>query len=356
MKNTFKTLAFFIVMLTTTSSFAQAHDFNPESCCKLTKNYKGTECNPCPACSAADKKEREAKKIEDKRRADAVIKANNAKQAELKRVAYLKKAEDKKNAHSGELVINGNSNTSKSNVAAKTAPPKIAQKTNDDVIFAKGEGSRQLYGKSSPFFNEKDEIITRNADWSATYTVRDISFTENAPNNFGIARIGDHNFNWRAYSFNLVGSAGKYLLEDTDIMSISHLRNNWLLIATRSGDFYLLNMQTQQKIDLPFFGKQANHGYQNFPPVFSDKVILNTDSPEINDQMINESKMVKKAMMKNFPAKVNENILSKYSFVLFQTDFYETLQMITNENFDWVSRIEMYGIKENGEMETIRIK
>jgi hypothetical protein len=356
MKQPFKTLIFFIVLLAAASGIAQAHDLDPASCCKLTKNYRGTECNPCPACTAASKKEQEAKKTEDKRRSDAILAANNAKLAELKRQSDVKKAEALKNAHSGELVINAQVPSTKPKAAPKAVPPKKALKTTDDVIFAKGEGSRQLYGKSAPFFNEKDEIITQSADWSATYTVRDISFTENAPKNFGIARIGDHNFNWREYSFNLVGSTGKYLLEDNDITSICHLRNNWLLIACRPGNFYLLNMQTQEKINLPFFGKQANHGYQNFPPIFSDKVIMNTERPEISEHMIDESRMVKKSMMRYFPNEVNENVLSRYSFVLFQTDFRETLNIITNANFDWVSRIEMYGITENGEMETIRIK
>jgi hypothetical protein len=342
------------------------------SACVYNKNYDGgrgifvsSETCGCVPCSEKRKKEKVAIAAEKKSRQDALnakIKAEREAKDKAFAAEQKRKQEEAKKPQSGEVLINAQ--PVKGNVTK--APVPIKAKITDKVIFASGGGNYSYsYKPEIPFKNEKGEIIIENPEWSATFTPKDVSFTADAPDNFGVVRIGDKNFYRKDHSFNLVNAKGEYLLNDGQIYSMLHIRHGWFLIASKMNKYYLMNMQTKKKITLPHYGPGDEVTVdQVYVPVFSNQATMKSSPIDgsVSIGSIFPSK-VKSEMVKYFPNKVDEKVLSRYSFVLFHTDYGSSNVTLSDYHHfvyynktNEVGRIEMYGIKENGEMETIRIK
>lgn len=109
MKKIILTLALLLVI--TFGVQAQSHIADANYACRLKPKSLNTEKTLCPACEAKDKADKVAKAAEEKRRIAAAEARINAEREARQRAADLQKAEDKKNAHSGEVLINGNQTT-----------------------------------------------------------------------------------------------------------------------------------------------------------------------------------------------------------------------------------------------------
>jgi hypothetical protein len=94
------------------NALAQAHTFNVR--CKLIKRKKGAHYGDdfidCPVCKPKEIKEREAKKAEVDRIHEIHMAKVNAENIARDKARKAKLLEDAKNAHSGEVLINGNGN------------------------------------------------------------------------------------------------------------------------------------------------------------------------------------------------------------------------------------------------------
>ncbi len=328
--------------------------------CYLNKNWKpNTEGVNCPACRNKINKEKAAKIAEQKKRDEAIWAAGKAEK-EAKQKAFeaeqKRKREEAAKPKSGEVVINAQPQKT----TATKAPTDVKATITDKTIFASGGG---IYNNTH-FKNEKGEIIIDNPEWIGTYAIKDISFTEEAPDNFGVVRIAGINSEKNRASYNLVNAKGEYLIDDNAIWSMLHIRNGWFLIASKPNNYYLLNVQTKKKHTLPYYGQEPVLVVDMaFVPVFSDKVALRKLPMEGFGSMTIGNifpPQTKEGMIKHFPDKVNEGTLSRYSFVLFHTDYgkgsYLELSSYRYLSYDGQGKIEMYGITETGKMETIRIQ
>ncbi len=136
MKHTIKILFLSIFLAGATNSYAQTHTFKAGWCRYAKKDngsVKGEVASfQCAACDNEDKKEQDAKIIENKRRADIAAANYKAKEAALKKAADLKKAEDLKNANSGEVFINDNVNTEVGSTSNIPIEDKIIVKSKKD--------------------------------------------------------------------------------------------------------------------------------------------------------------------------------------------------------------------------------
>lgn len=345
----------------------QSHNTNCPQCVYSKNRVKdptkmGTadESCGCAVCGEKKKKEKVAKLGEQKKRDDALA-AKLRAEKDAKQKAFL--AEQKRNQEeaskpkSGEVVINAQPI---SKTASKSAPDKKALNIDGKTIFATGGG---IYNNTH-FKNEKNEIIIDNPEWIGTFTANDISFTLDAPNNFGVVRIPDPD-NKKRFLYNLINAKGEYLLDDTNIWSMLHIRNGWFVVASKPNNYYLLNIQTKKKFSLPYYDQEPVAVVDMaYVPVFSEKVALRKLPMEGSVNIgLGPPVQTKKEMLQHFPEKVNEEVLSRYSFVLFHTDEGHTYSTLPEYNHfvyynktDEVGRIEMYGITEKGEMEVIRIK
>jgi hypothetical protein len=99
---------------------AQVHNLSSNFNCKLQKKgyFFNSEKHACPACQKTEEKEKVAKQAEDKRREDAFVAKKKAENDTRQKARELKKIEDKKNEHSGEVTIE----MPKNNAVAKNNP------------------------------------------------------------------------------------------------------------------------------------------------------------------------------------------------------------------------------------------
>lgn len=112
-------LVAFITIFCLNNAHGQSHIVNANYGCRLKPGSLNTEKDLCPACAANDKKEQDAKIAEEKRHfADAQAAATAKKEAsEKERLEKIK--EDKKNAESGKVYINGNNSKGTTNNSAE---------------------------------------------------------------------------------------------------------------------------------------------------------------------------------------------------------------------------------------------
>ena len=337
---------------------AQAHNMGSNYNCKLQKKgyFFNSEKHPCPACAAKDKKEKDAKIAEDKRRFAAAQAEAEAKKAASEKVRLAKLAETEKNAESGKVYINGNKNTvSTNNTIPKNSKSAIIVKnaTNNTIMIATGPVGKL----PNAFKNEKGEIILENKDWETESLIYN-SMTTDSPKNLGIVRFSNHS---RGYgmTFDLVNSKGEYLFNDPEISQIQHIKDSWLLI-TRSYDYkncFLYNINTGKKIFIGNYYIYVNrydaNGFDVFTPIYSNSVELNSNSRFENQRYL--TKMLRENLINWSSDIINEDMLSKYSFVLRVTNSYDNKYYGKKERYD-ESKTVLLCVTKNGELEVINLK
>lgn len=334
---------------------AQTHQMGANYNCKLKKGNGNTEGYPCEACTAKDKKEKDAKIAEDKRRFAAAQAEAEAKKAASEKVRLAKLAETEKNAESGKVYINGNKNTVST---SSSAQPKLAKNVTDNTIMVAIYNSYTLV---QGFENEKKEILVKNNEWKETKTFSEISMTVNCPKNLGVVRLGDSYFNQfkdYTYHYDIVNSKGEYLFNDKNIRSIYYINDGWLLIGVfESYNYYLYNLNTKNKILL---NNLAGEDYKQlfgchiFLPIFSETTKLGFWV----EHMAEKSKLVKNNLLEWAPSKISEEMLSKYSFALVHTNYgYASHYSGRHKSgYDASNTVILYCITKNGELEVINLK
>jgi hypothetical protein len=341
-------------------TYAQSHNTAAGSACKYAKNRctNMEGCPQCAACTSEDKKEKDAKVAEVKKRNDKIwADAKAKKDAEQK--AYQDKldadnAEAKRKSESGNVLING-----QKTILTKTIiiPKKIGIANDNTIMY--GAGSYDiLYQTFKGFKDEQGAILLENKDWAGTYNLCDKSLTQSCiKGNLGIVKIGDFKHYWEpnTYHYDIVNPKGEYLFNDKSIKSIEHINDGWLLIGNfNSQNNFLYNLDTKTKIKLENITEDPiyNRAIEVYLPLF-ESTIKFTNHIEHLEYM---SEKVKKYLLKTQPSKVNENILSKYSFVLIHTNYGQASHLYDDNNYKPSSKVLLYCITKDGKLETITLK
>ena len=254
MKNTIKFLFTIILLLAISNVKAQSHDMSPGSTCKLIKTKVNSESHICPACAAKDKKEKEAKVAENKRRDDAIVakaKAeNDARQAAWK----AKQLEDAKNAHSGEVYINGNTiNTNNANSikTTKGTTKIISKKDNSTSKLFTIQKNLGLANTVSYILNESNDTISKSNEIFARGWEEGIE-KDDIPTNVIIVQyvsqsIYDGKYTSTDYKyFNLINSNGEELLREKNINFLKYCSNGFF-IYTYYDDSYPMSQRENDK-------------------------------------------------------------------------------------------------------------
>jgi TPR repeat protein len=150
------TICLLIAISFTTNAQAQSHIVNANYGCRLKPASLNTEKDLCPACAANDKKEQDAKIADEKQRfADAQTAATAKKEArEKERLEKIE--EDKKNAESGKVYINGNTNTNTTNTSTEQIPDSY---TGNPLLYNKSSTTSE-YQKNVETVQQITEIAT----------------------------------------------------------------------------------------------------------------------------------------------------------------------------------------------------
>ncbi len=254
------------------SVYAQSHNPGPNSNCKLNKNYTpNIEKISCPACDNNAKKEKAAKAAEDKRRADVIIaKANTEKEA-LNKAREDKLAEDKKNANSGKVYINGNTNVVTKNVTENKKTEVVENKKNYFYTLILTYGDRNEKGHpywlqhyfntssnlSKGFVIDNDTLFRDNQFKKCIGSIPQSPTSEafkvfkvlNFPPNIGIVILNEEkNITWtnsygthsKMYPISdLIDIKGNRLLNDDNITAILHFVDDYFILY--KGSYYKLD-------------------------------------------------------------------------------------------------------------------
>ena len=276
MKHTIKILFLFIFLSGTTNSYAQTHTFKA-GWCRYAKKDKGSVKGEvasfqCAACDNENKKEEDAKKIEDKRRADIAAANYKAKEAALKKAADLKRAEDLKNANSGEVFINGNVNPEIKSASNIPIEDKIIVKSKKDNSGSKlhainASGYIYTTGDAYPLgliINEVGDTIIASdkfypVDWFIA-TDRKEELKNDIPKNviiveemFFSERSSSSGYNVSHHKgFNLMNAKGAFLLTEKTINYMKYLGNDFFI-------FYYMNQADESFLQY-YYGYYKGQG------------------------------------------------------------------------------------------------
>jgi hypothetical protein len=233
---------------------AQTHTFMP-GWCKLAKSTgksakSESAIHQCQVCDAKDKKEKDAKLAEDNRRAKVISDKYKADKIASENIRKAKQLEDAKNAYSGEVLINGNSN-----VAVKNIPSsKIYQSNKLQKIYFysinRHDNSNSIPDNyfdngNNGFIINGDTIFKKN-EFKSCHGIASVPLNNNPeinkynfPPNIGIVilneekiippRNGRTSINRFAIS-DLVDSKGKRILNDDNISAILHFADDYFIL------------------------------------------------------------------------------------------------------------------------------
>lgn len=231
---------------------AQSHIADANYGCRLKPKSLNTEKSLCPACQSIEKKEKEAKIAEDKRRADATVAKANAEKASRQRAAELKKAEDAKNAHSGEVVINGNKqmetrgNSTKSDIGTTKW---VSKKDNSSSKLFSAEKNNKEGLATSIILTELGDTISTSTQMFGQKWNEKIG-KEGIPTDAIIVQYieqkkgqNSQHYNLRSYKrYNIINSKGDELLKEERINFINYCGNDFFIYTyfpeNKHGDTY----------------------------------------------------------------------------------------------------------------------
>lgn len=355
MKKLFLTILLIFAIQTTQ---AQSHQMGAKYNCKLKKGNPNTEGYPCEACTAKDKKEQNAKIAEDKRRFAVAQAEAEAKKAASEKVRLAKLAEAEKNAESGKVYINAQKNTVVTNnqivKQISNNETKVKNVTNKTVMI----GLDTWLKHEGTFKNEKGEIILENKNWIETYSLPLFSITANCLSSVGIV---SYNSTRGVRVKNIVNSKGEYLFNDTGLNEISHIihiKDGWLIASNYNfKNSFLYNINTNKKIEIGNYPMQVESISQIndiFTPIFSNSVELNKNIIHFLDRGF-LMKELKENLTNWSPNIINEEMFSKYSFVLRTTNSYDKRYYGKKKYYD-ESKTVLLCVTKNGELEVINLK
>lgn len=248
MNHTIKILFLSIFLAGATNSYAQSHTFKA-GWCRYAKKDKGSVKGEvasfqCAACDNEDKKEQDAKIIENKRRADIAAANYKARKDAEQKAADLKKAEDVKNAHSGEVLINDNVNTEVTPTTNVSIEDKMIIKSKKDNsgsrLHAITRGNGLTTYPVGLIGNEAGETIMASSkfypvDWVIA-TDRNEELKNDIPKNvIIIEQVNFSKYISDAYNassgrgFNLMNSKGEFLLTEKTINYMKYLGNDFFI-------------------------------------------------------------------------------------------------------------------------------
>jgi hypothetical protein len=346
---------------------AQSHD-NSQGACRIAKTSKYSavgDGSSCPACVAKDKKEKAERDAENKRRNDAIITEAKAKQ-KARELEIIKEKELAEKNKPKEVFVTLPSTKS---VIIKNAPIKKNADANDEnmlipkINYKKGT-YRALYAYGGYFVNGREETILSNKEWREAYSITEYSPVHDCNLGIGIVLVQkseftDSNYGLRSKnnsSYNIVNFKGEYLLPEDEVVSILHVKDNIFLITNKNKSNYLINLTTQEKIEIPF---PAGKSW----PIYSENVKMNDreDGNHRNNMKLHTSLKVKLDLMELKPSIINENFLKQYNFVIVQTNcgsnYNFEMYNVFNEN-DYYRKecsTTLYCFSKNGKMNKITL-
>lgn len=332
--------------------------------CKLNKKgwFFNSEKLPCPACEVTEKKEKAAKAAEDKRRSDVTVaKANADKLA--KDAAYKKTQAElaEKNKVTEVAVTMPKSTVVNSNNQVKRG---IVNSTDKAILKRNGSGRG--------FTNEKGEILFEKDEWDTAYTIEGLSMTKNCIKNFGIVdvRTGKKGNKFGEFRADVINSKGEYLFNDENIRFICHINDGWLLVGSwNSNNYYVYNLIKKVKIN---FTSISEYGFEYgrmvwgpasdlFVPIFSNDIVENDIYSYQLQGKFSNSFLLKKHLKRLFPQELNEDFLSKQSFVFVHTNYFASDLIRTDyykfeEYYNSTSILLLHCISKDGKLNTIKLK
>jgi len=237
MKTTIKLLFTMLLLLAISNVQAQSHTF-ATGWCKLAKSggVKGESASlECQACNAKDKKEIEAKNVENKRRDDAIVAKAKAEKEAYENARKAKQVEDAKKANSGKVYINGNTNNANSIKTTKgTTKLNLNKENSKSKLFPAKKLAKNGF-ETYFILNELGDTISNSTEKRAVNWNNDIN-KEDIPTNVIIVQYvgqGKYNPNRDYYNFTtpgrytLINSKGEELLEEKKINSMNYLGNDF---------------------------------------------------------------------------------------------------------------------------------
>ena len=237
MKTTLKLLITIVLLLTINSIHAQSHDMSPGSTCRLIKTAVNSESRICPVCAAEDKKEKAAKLAEDKRRIQVIWDKAAADKIAKDKAWKDKQLADAKNAHSGEVYINGNTNATNSIKATKGTTKIISKKGNSKSKLFPAKKHDLEWLKTSFILNEVGDTIINSTKWVACKWNR-VMAKEDIPTDVIIVIYqSQEKYNSETYNsltkerFALINSKGEELLEEKRISYLNYVGNDFFVYA-----------------------------------------------------------------------------------------------------------------------------
>lgn len=227
---------------------AQSHDMSPGSTCKLIKTSVNSESRVCPACAAKDKKEKDAKLAEDNRRNQAIWDKAKADKIANENAWKAKQLEDAKNAHSGEVLINGNANVGVKNVSSSKISEINKLQKNYFYSIDKYENNSSLLGYFRPNngFIVNGDTILKNHEFKSCHGIASVPLNNhpkinryNFPPNIGIVTLNEEKISppmdGRKVAVSvpisdLVDIKGKRILNDNNITAILHFADDYFIL------------------------------------------------------------------------------------------------------------------------------
>jgi hypothetical protein len=265
MKTTIKLLFTIVLLMAISKVQAQSHTF-ATGWCKLAKSggVKGESASlECQACNAKDKKEIEAKNVENKRRDDAIVAKAKAEKEAYENARKAKQVEDAKKANTGKVYINGNTI-----IADKTSTPVKQEKpktTEKDYFYTKSGPPTDLqyyfgYGVNDGFVVNDIKVLNSNQFKNYFGPINKETNTLNFPANIGIVILNNERTlpsGKKLAISDIVDINGKRILNDDNITAILHFVDDYFILC--KGNY------------------SSSFGY---PTVFEDVIIFNFKTKE----------------------------------------------------------------------------
>jgi len=321
------------------SGSAQTHDYTNAGC-RYFKCPPGQHCaieegRPgCPACRKDFDDEIKAVAEESKRKADEKaaqeLVEKQKKDEELKKIAEQRKADE----------------NNKISIVSPT-PPQVQEKQmgmanniTDKTIMIPLNPRREnnwVIGCTDTSYKVLFYLDRKNR-WDHIWDFQHYSYSLQYPRNLVIGgksgqKLGTDYFNrdYSPYSMDIINSTGKNEFDNIYVTGITHISGNWFLVGVdnthdpafhKYADF-IYNYKTKIKIPLSRITSLGistyiySHELDNyaasfiFIPVFSEKEELKI--------IEGDSKLLKKLMIKNFPARLNEELLKTSEFCIIST-------------------------------------
>jgi hypothetical protein len=282
-------LTVFILTFTAIQVNAQSHISTGDYKCLLVPNSgNGLGGVSCPACQVKIKKEREAKAVEDKRRAVAQAEKNKADQIARQKTLEKEKKENEVKLKASEVYMTMPKSTSvKNTTPSKKTEQKVTQKIyfytdmdyNYNQSFSKMIYSPNDSENNSYFIVNNKKVFTNNEFKKCVGTYAENKY--NFPPNVGIVVLNESFTNKKGEDvpiYDLIDSKGNRILKDNSVSMILHFVDDYFILFTNifnssyetntyrlpaDSEASIFNLKTKEKYPIrKFMHEGKDYGYE----------------------------------------------------------------------------------------------